>query len=70
VKRSSYGPPHYAAALSDLLSFRLFSIQIFFSPLFSITLSLYYFLNVRDQVSHSYRTTRKIKFWVLQFLCF
>jgi hypothetical protein len=32
VKSSSYGPPHYAAALFNLLSFNLFSFQIFFSP--------------------------------------
>jgi hypothetical protein len=37
-----------------------------FSTLFSNTLSLCYSLNVRDQVSHSYRTTGKII--VLYFL--
>jgi hypothetical protein len=34
------------------------------------TLSLYSSLNVRDQVSHSYRTTGKIIVCIFYFLCF
>jgi hypothetical protein len=38
----------------------LFGPNIFLSTLFSNTLSLCFSLNVRDQVSHPYRTTDKI----------
>jgi hypothetical protein len=38
----------------------LFGPNILLSTLFSNTLSLCSSLNVRDQVSHPYRTTRKI----------
>jgi hypothetical protein len=36
--------------------------NIFLRILFSNTFSLYCFLNVRDQASHSYKTTGKISF--------
>jgi hypothetical protein len=42
----------------------LFSSNIVLRTLFSNTLSLCYSLNVRDQASHPYRTTGKIKFCI------
>jgi hypothetical protein len=47
---------------SPVTSF-LFGPNILLRTLFSNTLSLYFYLNVRDQVSHPYRTT--VKFIVL-----
>jgi hypothetical protein len=46
----------------------LFGLNILLNTLFSNTLSLCFSLNVRDQVSHTYRTTGKII--VLYFLIF
>jgi hypothetical protein len=57
----------YKSCSSSLCSFlhppvtsSLFGPNIFLSTLFSNTLSLFSSLNVRDQVSHPYRTTGKI----------
>jgi hypothetical protein len=47
----------------------LFNLNILLSALFSNTLSLCFSLNVRDQVSHPYRTTSKIIFfYILVFM--
>jgi polysaccharide pyruvyl transferase WcaK-like protein len=56
VKGISYEAPHYAVFSSS----SLFGPDILLNTLFSKTLSLCSSLNVRDQVSHSYRTTGKI----------
>jgi hypothetical protein len=64
VKSTSYGVPHYAVFFS-LLSLHLSSAQIFSSAPCSQTPSS---LNVRDQVSHPYRSRRKIV--VLRILIF
>jgi hypothetical protein len=57
-KNTSYEAPHYAV-FSNLLSLHPSLVQIFSAPC-SETPSVYYFLNVRDQVSHPYRMTGKI----------
>jgi hypothetical protein len=54
-KSTSYEAPHYVV-FSTLPSLHLSSVQLFSSN----TLSLCSSLNVRDQVSHPYRTTGKI----------
>jgi hypothetical protein len=54
---------------SPVTSF-LFGPNILLNTLFSITLSLCPSLNVRDQVSHPYRTTGKIKIIVSYILIF
>jgi hypothetical protein len=46
--------------IQPLVTWFLFGPNILLSILFSNTLSLCYSLNVRDQVSHSYRITGKI----------
>jgi hypothetical protein len=43
-----------------IITSSLFGLNILLSTLFSNTLSLYASLNIRDQVSHPYRTTGKI----------
>jgi hypothetical protein len=57
VRSTGYEAPHYAI-FSTLLSLHPSSILL--STLFSNTLSLCSSFNVRDQVSHPYRTTGKI----------
>jgi hypothetical protein len=47
----------------------LFDPNILLRTLFSNTLSLCFFLNVRDQASHPYRTTCKIIVWLKLILC-
>jgi hypothetical protein len=58
MKGTSYASPQYMA-FSNLLSLRLFLVQIFALAPFSYTLSRCSSLNIRDQVLHSYRTTAK-----------
>jgi hypothetical protein len=60
ARSTSYEAPHYAVSsnLPPLIS--LLGPNILLSTLFSNTLSLCSSLNVRDQVSHPYRTTGKI----------
>jgi hypothetical protein len=47
-----------------------FGPNILLNTLFSNILSLCYFLNIRDQVTHPHRTTGRIIFFVLKFLRF
>jgi hypothetical protein len=57
ARSTSYEAPYYSV-FSNLLSLHLsLMTTILLSTLFSKTLSLCYSLNVRDQVSHPYRTT-------------
>jgi hypothetical protein len=58
---------HITVLLSPVFFFPL-DPNIHFSTLFSNTLSLFSFLNVRDQISHPYITTGKSSFCVFQFL--
>jgi hypothetical protein len=53
--------PHYAV-FSNPPSLLLLGSNILLSTLFSNILSLYSYLNIRDQVSHLYRTTGRIIF--------
>jgi hypothetical protein len=53
------------SCLQPPLTYSLFGPTILLSTLFSNTLSLYSSLNVRDHVSHPYRTTGKIIVYVL-----
>ncbi|PNF36818.1 hypothetical protein B7P43_G09612, partial [Cryptotermes secundus] len=48
----------------------LFGPNILLNTLFSNTLNLCSSLNVRDQLSHPYRTTGKIKFLYILIFCF
>jgi hypothetical protein len=57
--RVCYEVPHYAV-FSNFISVHLPSVQISSSALFSNTLGSCFFLNVRDEVSHPYKTTGKI----------
>jgi hypothetical protein len=56
VKSTNHGAPHYAVFFYT----SLLGASILFSTLFSNTLSLCPSLDVRDQVSHPYKTTGKI----------
>jgi hypothetical protein len=57
--------------LQPPLTSSLFRPNILLNTLFSDTLSLCSSLNVRDQVSHPYRTTCKIiVLYIFRFLCF
>jgi hypothetical protein len=62
-----YSPP-LCSFLKALIILSLFGPNISLSTLFRSTLSLCSSLNIRDQVSHPYRTTGKIK--VLYILIF
>jgi hypothetical protein len=56
----------YLSSASIILS--LLDTNAVLGSMFSNTLSLYYSLNVRDQVSHPYKPTGKLKFCVIKFL--
>jgi hypothetical protein len=58
----------FSATSCQLIS--LFGRNILLNTIFSNTLSLRSFLNIRDQVSHPYRTTGKIKFLYIPIFMF
>jgi hypothetical protein len=58
VRNANYEAPHYAV-FSSFLSHHLSPI-ILFSTLFSNTLGFCSFLNMKDQVSHLYKTPGKV----------
>jgi hypothetical protein len=60
AKNTNHEALRYAIFSTQPVTSSLFGPNILFSTLFSNTLSLCSFLNVRDQVSHAYRTTGKI----------
>jgi hypothetical protein len=59
-QRANYGTPHCLAFSTLLFTFSLLGPNIHLSALFSHTLYIFSPLNVRDQVSHPYKTTGKI----------
>jgi hypothetical protein len=59
-KSTSYEAPHYAVFSKPSATSSLFGPNVLLNALFSNTLSLCSSLNVRDQVSHPYRTSGKI----------
>jgi hypothetical protein len=60
ARSTSYEAPHYSVSSKSPVTSSLFGPNILLSTLFSNTLSLWSPLNVRDQISHPYRTTGKI----------
>jgi hypothetical protein len=54
----------FCSFLGPPITLSLFGPNIFLSTLFSNTLKLCPSLNVRDKVSHPYRTTGKILFFI------
>jgi hypothetical protein len=56
--------------LQSPITSSLFDLNILLGTLFSNTLSLHSSLNVRDQISHAYRTTGKINFVYSNFYVF
>jgi hypothetical protein len=67
-KEYTFLNPSICSLLQPPTTSSLFNQNIFISTLFSNTLSLCSFLNIRDQASHQYRTTGKIT--VLYILIF
>jgi hypothetical protein len=66
---TSYEAPHDAFFFKPPVTSSLFSPNILLSTLFSNTLSLCSYLNVREQVWHPYKTTGKIIiFYILIFM--
>jgi hypothetical protein len=60
AKGTNYEAPHYEVFLQPPVTSSLFGPNILLSNLFSNTLSPFSSLNVRDKVSHPYRTTYRI----------
>jgi hypothetical protein len=70
-RKSTNHEAHYAIFFHSPVTSSLFGPNILLSTLFSNTLSLCSSLNVRDQVSHQYRTNTYLlpQLYILRLLC-